>query len=76
MDRVERQIRRRKAREQAIALLAIGLFALLPPLAGLFELDRRIFGLPFTLVYLFTVWAALIVGAAVVARRLQDDDET
>jgi len=30
---------------------------------------------PFTLVYLFAVWALLIAGAAVLSRRLRDGGE-
>ena len=75
MDRAELQLRRRKARDRSLALTLIGAALMLPPAAGLFRIDATVFGAPFILVYLFGVWAALIVGAALLARRLQDGDE-
>ena len=46
----------------------------MPPLAGIFEIEARIFGLPATLLYLFVVWAVLIVGTALLSRRLGRGD--
>lgn len=48
----------------------IGLALLTPPLGGIFQLDLKIAGVPFTLVYLFAIWAALIVCAWALSRRL------
>jgi len=76
MDRAELQLKRRKARDRSLVLLLVGAFLLLPPGAVLFQLDVWVFGAPFTLVYLFFVWACLIAGAALLARRLLDSDET
>ena len=76
MDRADLQLRRRKARDRSLVLLLIGIVMLLPPGAALFQLDARLFGTPFTLVYVFFVWGGLILGAAILARRLQDSDET
>ena len=60
-----------KTSDRALILPLVGCLLLTPPLAGIFQLDIRILGIPFTGVYLFGVWAALIVGAAVLARRVQ-----
>lgn len=63
----------RKARDRAIILLVVGLSLLVPPFAGIFQLDARIGGIPFTALYLFVVWGVLIAGAAALSRRLGDD---
>ena len=40
--------------------------------AAVFDIEGRLFGLPVTWVYVFTVWAGLIVGAWFLAGRLSD----
>ena len=57
-------------RDQSVALLLVGLVLLLPPVAGIFHLNDKIWGVPFTLIYLFLVWACLIIGAKRVATGL------
>ena len=64
----------RKIRDRALILPLVGLTLLLPPIATIFELDVRVFGLPFTAVYLFGVWAMLIVGAALLSRHLHQEE--
>ena len=59
-----------KARDRAIILPLIGLALLTPPLGGIFQLDIKIAGVPFTLVYLFVIWAALIACAWALSRHL------
>ena len=44
----------------------------MPPLALIFHSEVKLFGLPVTLIYLFLVWAGLILGARHQARRLQE----
>lgn len=61
----------RKLGDRAFLLPLVGLLLLTPPLAGIFQLDVRVFGIPFTGFYLFGVWAALIIGAAMLSRRIQ-----
>jgi hypothetical protein len=61
----------RKTSDRALVLLLVGCLLLTPPLAGIFQLDIRILGIPFTGFYLFAVWGALIAGAAVLSRRMQ-----
>ena len=60
-----------RTRERALLLPLLGAVLLLPPVAGIFQLDVRIAGIPFTAVYLFVAWGALIVGAARLARGLR-----
>jgi len=73
--RADQPLRHRKARDRALILPLAGLILLIPPVAWAFHLDARIAGVPFTLVYLFAVWALLIAGAAVLSRRLRDDGD-
>jgi len=65
----------RKTNDRAMILLLVGCLLLTPPLAGIFQLDTRILGIPFTGFYLFAVWAGLIAGAAVLSRRIQNSAE-
>ncbi|MCP4876962.1 MAG: hypothetical protein GY896_16005 [Gammaproteobacteria bacterium] len=60
-----------KTSDRSMILLLVGCLLLTPPLAGIFQLDIRILGIPFTGFYLFTVWAGLIAGAAVLSRQVQ-----
>ena len=61
----------RKTSDRAIILPLVGCLLLTPPLAGIFQLDIHILGIPFTGFYLFVVWAGLIAGAAALSRRIQ-----
>ena len=61
----------RKTRDRSLVLLLVGCLLLIPPIAGIFQLDTRFLGIPFTAFYLFTVWAGLIAGAAVLSIRMQ-----
>lgn len=65
----------RKISDRGMILLLVGCLLLTPPLAGIFQLDTRILGIPFTGFYLFAVWAGLIAGAAALARRIQKSDD-
>lgn len=72
--------RARKIRDRALILPLVGLTLLMPPVALIFESEAKLFGLPVTLIYLFVVWAALILAARLQARALRDatnlgDDE-
>lgn len=75
-DRLAPQRSTRKARDRSLALLLVGTIALMPPIAGIFLIDGTIFGVPFTLIYVFFVWALLVAGAAALSRTLRDSDET
>jgi hypothetical protein len=61
----------RKTSDRALVLLLVGCLLLTPPLAGIFQLDFKVLGIPFTGFYLFAVWGGLIAGAAVLSSRMQ-----
>lgn len=58
------------APDAAAALPLVGLFLLMPPMITLFALGVDLAGVPLIVVYVFGVWIALIVCAALLARRL------
>ena len=74
-DRAGQDRRNRKTRDRALIVLLIGIILLMPPFAGVFQVDARIFGLPATLMYLFVVWAGLILATLVLARALMRSEE-
>lgn len=70
------QLARRKVRGRSIALLLAGVAFLMPPIAGISLVDRDIGGMPLPMLYLFAIWALLIIGAAALARPLRDSEES
>lgn len=76
VDNADLQLTRRKIRDRSVALLLIGTVFLMPPMVRIGLIDVKFFGLPFALVYLFSVWALLVVGAALLARPLRDSEKT
>lgn len=60
-----------RARDAATLLPILGLFLLMPPVITLFAVHFEMFGVPLIVVYLFGVWLALIICAALLARRLR-----
>lgn len=64
---------RRKIIGAALFLTLFGALALMPPLILLFRFDALVFGIPVETVYVFALWMSLIVGAALLSRRLPDD---
>ncbi|SFV31508.1 hypothetical protein SAMN05216456_1363 [Devosia crocina] len=64
---------RRKLVGGMFVLTVGGLLMLLPPLVHLFNHDADVFGVPQIVFYLFGVWLLLIVGTAVLTRRLGKD---
>lgn len=75
-ERREPQTSGRKIRDRSIALLLVGTILLLPPIAGISLTDGKIAGVPVSLLYIFVVWAFLIVGAAILARPLRNSQST
>lgn len=63
-----------RTREAALILPFVGLALFSPPLIGLFASDARVFGGPLIVVYIFVAWAALIVGARALSRRLAAEE--
>lgn len=68
----ERPLRARKARDRAAILPLVGATFWLPPLAGIFQVDATLAGVPVPVLCVFGIWAVLIVGAAVLAPRLAE----
>ena len=61
---------RRKLESAALFLTIFGALLILPPLAVVFQLKWRFLGIPAEVIYLFVCWAAMIVGAYWMSRRL------
>lgn len=64
----------RRTRDRSIVLLLAGLMLLMPPIAGVFEIDAKLAGVPVTLLYVTLVWAGLILGAYRLSRHLADSE--
>lgn len=75
-DRAGQERRDRRTRDRSLVLLIIGLVFLMPPIAGVFHVEARVFGLPATLLYLFAVWGLLIILARNLARALTKITDT
>lgn len=75
VDNADLQLARRKIRDRSVALLVLGIVLLMPPMVRIAQIDTSVFGLPFALVYVFAVWALLVVGAAFLARPLRDSEK-
>ncbi|WP_198671028.1 hypothetical protein [Oceanibium sediminis] len=69
-DLAERALQRRKHEDGAIATPLAGCLLLASPLLNIFSGDATIFGIPVAFVYVFTVWAGLIIVTRALARRL------
>ena len=61
---------RRKLESAALFLTIVGALLIMPPLAVVFQIERRVFGLPAEVIYLFIVWLLLILGAWWLGKRL------
>ena len=73
-ERVSRRTEQReeaRRRDLALVLPGLGLLMLLPPLMNLFTRRVLLWEIPLEVIYLFTVWALLIVGAAVFSHRVR-----
>lgn len=64
--------RARRARDLAVILPVLGAVLLLPPAVQIFAGPATLLGIPVIVVYLFGSWAALLVAAALIARRLRE----
>jgi hypothetical protein len=65
----------RKLISGALFLTLLGSLVLLPPLASVFQIQRRFFGVPTELIYLFACWIALIATAYWLSKRLPRERE-
>lgn len=70
------QLSRRKTRDKSVALLIVGFILLMPPIVRTSLFEGSIFGIPYTVFYMFTVWAMLIIGAAIMAPRLLNNEKS
>ncbi|MEL6997167.1 MAG: hypothetical protein ACFB03_16045 [Paracoccaceae bacterium] len=75
-DRAEQFFTSRRVRDRAAILTLIGMLLLVSPIAGVFQIDAKIGGIPVTLIYLFAVWALLIIGTALLSRQMTDEATT
>jgi hypothetical protein len=66
---------RRKLESAALFLSILGVLLILPPLATLFQLERRFLGVPLEVIYLFLCWLGLIAAAFWLGRRLPREPE-
>ncbi|MEO0823349.1 MAG: hypothetical protein AAF074_23400 [Pseudomonadota bacterium] len=64
-----------RARDHAAALPVLGAILLLPPVAQIFAMDGRIFGVPVVIAYVFGVWALLILTARRIGRDMLAGEE-
>ena len=61
---------RRKLENAALALSVFGAILMVQPLLNLFNIEVRLFGMPLIIIYLFSVWIALIGGTFIISRLL------
>ena len=64
----------RKLRDASVLLPLAGLVLLMPPVALVLSLPARIGGVPVVVIYVFLVWAFLILAARAVGRRMADKE--
>ena len=64
-------MRRARRRDLARLLPAFGALLLATPMLDVFGAPVTVFGAPLIIVYIFGVWAALILAAALVAERAE-----
>lgn len=67
-------LRRRKVRDRSIVHVLVGTVLFMPPIVGVSQIDAKIGGVPVPLLYVFGVWALLIVAAMLLARRLSGSE--
>lgn len=70
------QLSRRKTRDKSFALLILGVVLLMPPIVRTSLFEGSVFGIPYTVFYMFLVWAGLIAGAFLLSSRLRDTDKS
>lgn len=61
---------RRRLESAALILPLLGAAIIVPPIIGVFNAPRLVFGVPLVAVYLFAIWAALIALTAVLGQSL------
>jgi hypothetical protein len=66
-------VERRKLVSAALFLTIAGALLIMPPLAMVFQVHRRVLGVPSEVIYLFLAWGALVAGAWWLAKRLPSE---
>jgi len=64
---------RRKLESAALFTTIFGAMLFTPPLTLIFQWERRVFGVPVELIYIFAAWAGLCAVAFWLGRRLPRD---
>ncbi|MET3925428.1 hypothetical protein [Devosia sp. 2618] len=59
-----------------LLLTVLGALLMMPPLVYVFDQPIFHFGIPQIVFYLFVLWLLLIIGTALLARALPNDDST
>ena len=57
-----------------MVILIVGVALMMPPVGTVVLMDELLFGLPLPLLYIFVVWAGLIIGAALISGPLRDSE--
>ena len=65
----------RKLISGALFVTLVGTLFLLTPLANVFQLQRRFFGVPAEMIYLFACWLLLVAAALWLSTRLPREPE-
>jgi hypothetical protein len=65
---------RRKITSGMLLLTLMGAFLMLPPAVYVFAQPFSHFGFPQIVFYLFALWLLLIIGTALLARGISDED--
>lgn len=60
--------------ERLVALFLLGIVCFSPPLMLIFDSEIRLFGIPLLYLYLFGVWALIIVLLACATERATSDE--
>ncbi len=61
--------------ERLFFLFLLGVFLFNPPLLSIFDVPRRVFGIPLLYVYLFACWGALLAVVAFIIEKGGDVEE-
>lgn len=69
------EARTRSARDTAVLLPFVVLLLLLPPIIVVFSAPQMVAGIPLIVVYIYIVWAASVLVAFLIARRLQQAEQ-
>jgi len=60
----------RKWQEAALITPVVGMFILMPPFISIFSIDASLFGIPLIVLYIFVVWALLILMTRFLSAKL------